>query len=325
MNWLRLALALVVVGVMNGCVADPVGRFTFSVKDDEGTALPDIKVCIAGHKGWVPGPSFGRDEFRSKEGVTDTNGMLTLEIASDQGHFEYTVQRLPDYYDFYARDLYLTEKKNDQWMPWDRKIEIIMAKKGKPIVMYAKKTSADEKSKLNYNNINVGYDLMIGDWIDPYGKGKVADFFVKFEHDIISENDYLHTMTIRFPNDGDGLILQPVPIRERNDLVLSRFAPENGYQSLYIEQQGVKNNKSIYTAIENDNFFIRTRTVKKDGKIISCNYGKIIGCIEGSNSNFLCMRYFLNPNQNDRNLEVDRSDNLIKHLEKDDTSSKQKE
>lgn len=86
-----------------GCNADPTGRFTFVVRDDEGTVAPNVKVCLAGHKRWKPGPSFGRDEFRTKEGITDENGMLTLEIASDQGRFDYAVQKSDKYYSYYAK------------------------------------------------------------------------------------------------------------------------------------------------------------------------------------------------------------------------------
>ncbi len=318
MNWLRLALPLVVAGVMNGCVADPVGRFTFSVKDDEGAALPDIKMCIAGHKGWVPGPSFGRDEFRNQEGVTDTNGMLTLEIASDQGRFSYAVQKLEAYYPYYAKDIYLSKKDQNKWLPWDQKTDIVLKKKGTPVVMYAKRTSEDKKSKVDENNLEVGYDLMAGDWISPHGAGKVADFYVKFEHDVKSETDYSHSMTLRFPNEGDGVIPYPVPLREQDDLVLPRMAPETGYTQVYVEKRGGKgegeDQRYFSTTTEDDNFFLRTRTVMKDGTIVSAYYGKVHGRILGSDINTLYMKYFLNPNPNDRNLEVDFSDNLIKNL-----------
>lgn len=203
---------------------------------------------------------------------------------------------------------------NGKWIHFENKIEILLVKKGTPVIMYSKNTLADNKSKIEINNVEIGYDLMIGDWVNPHGEGKTSDFFVKFEHDIKSENDYLHTMTLRFPNDGDGLIYSPVPLREQNELVLSKFAPETGYSKSYVEQEGSKNGISICTAEEGDNFYIRTRTVIKEGKIVSAYYGKIIGRLEGSNSNFLCMKYFLNPNPNDRNLEVDRSDNLLKKL-----------
>ncbi len=238
MNMLRLVAALIVASVVNGCATDPIGRFTFSVKDDEGAVVPNLKICLAGHKRWVPGHDFGRDEFRNIEGATDANGMLTLEIASDQGAFAYAVQRTDMYYPYYARDIDLSKKEKDRWLPWEKKIDIVLKKKGTSVVMYAKITGNDERSTMPKNDVEIGYDLMAGDWTSPDGEGHVADFYVKFEHDVKSKEEYLHTMTLRFPNEGDGVIPYPVPLRERDEIVLPRMAPENGYSQIYVEKTG---------------------------------------------------------------------------------------
>ncbi len=319
MNMLRLVAALIVASVVNGCATDPIGRFTFSVKDDEGAVVPNLKICLAGHKRWVPGHDFGRDEFRNIEGATDANGMLTLEIASDQGAFAYAVQRTDMYYPYYARDIDLSKKEKDRWLPWEKKIDIVLKKKGTSVVMYAKITGNDERSTMPKNDVEIGYDLMAGDWTSPDGEGHVADFYVKFEHDVKSKEEYLHTMTLRFPNEGDGVIPYPVPLRERDEIVLPRMAPENGYSQIYVEKTGREKGGYVANTTENDNFILRTRTIIQDGKVVSAHYGKIRDKIAGASCNTLLMRYYLNPNPNDRNLEVDWHDNLIKHLTESQT------
>jgi hypothetical protein len=56
------------------------------------------------------------------------------------------------------------------------------------------------------------------------------------------------------------------------------------------------------------NYYIRVRTKVDDrGNIVSAHYGKIYG-------DFMQFKYYLNPTINDRNVEFDPKQNLMKNL-----------
>ena len=51
----------------------------------------------------------------------------------------------------------------------------------------------------------VGFDLMVGDWVAPYGKGINTDIFFTGHFDKHTEGESNYTLTVSFPNSGDGL------------------------------------------------------------------------------------------------------------------------
>ena len=65
---------------------------------------------------------------------------------------------------------------------------------------------------------------------------------------------------------------------------------------------------------DDQNYFFRVRTVKKDKKIISAHYGKIDRDIEFWGNEKLRFTYYLNPTPLDRNMEFDPKRNLLKGL-----------
>lgn len=80
-----------------------------------------------------------------------------------------------------------------------------------------------------------GYDMIIGDWVPPYGKGAVSDFIVTLKFDVRKHFDLDYRGEIVFPNTGDGVILFPVKLRFRySELRLPPEAPEDGYQGTLI-------------------------------------------------------------------------------------------
>ncbi len=62
----------------------------------------------------------------------------------------------------------------------------ILKRIGKPIPMYARKVQIE----IPEINKPVGFDLVEGDWVTPYGKGKQADFIFQAERRWVSRNDF---------------------------------------------------------------------------------------------------------------------------------------
>ena len=153
----------------------------------------------------------------------------------------------------------------------------------------------------------IGYDLMIGDWVAPFGKGASEDilFTGHFNKKAGGESDF--TSTVSFSNKGDGI--QPFIATEADKasskaggLLSSQEAPADGYQSHWIQTDSRKPSQPVETnRDENRNYFFRIRTVlDENGNVKSAFYGKIYG-------DFMHFRYYLNPTPNDQNIEFDPS------------------
>jgi hypothetical protein len=181
----------------------------------------------------------------------------------------------------------------------------VLKKIGKPVAMYAKSVNLGMPAF----DKPVGYDLEIGDWVGVYGKGVNADilFTGYFKDKTNNKSDY--TLTVTFPNPADGLqefttteFAQEGPYSE---LRSSHEAPLEGYQSEWVQS----NNRTLgKTRDAHHNYYIRVRTKVDDrGNIVSAHYGKFYG-------DFMQFKYYLNPTINDRNVEFDPKQNLMKNL-----------
>ena len=190
---------------------------------------------------------------------------------------------------------------------WNPIIEIVLKRIIKPIPMYAKRIDMEPPA----NNKPVGYDLMIGDWVGPYGKGINNDILFTREYSRKSLQDYDYKLTVSFPKAGDGIQEFPVPYKnmEGSALRSPHEVPTNGYQPqivrLNISHPG---QKLIFDYDENRAYFFRVRTVlDENGNVKSALYGKIYG-------DFMQFSYYLSPTPNSRNVEFDPKRNLMKNL-----------
>lgn len=133
-------------------------KATLKVVDDEGHPIRDAEVQV----------SYGRTNVIG--GLSDANGMF---IASHKDAVENLVfmANKTGYYTF--RILY-HKGRNYKFDKWNPAQTIILKKIVNPIPMYAKGLS----TRVPVFNNPAGYDLMMGDWVAPYGKGLHADMFL---------------------------------------------------------------------------------------------------------------------------------------------------
>lgn len=189
-----------------------------------------------------------------------------------------------------------------------------------PIPMYAKSLTAEQGGSLkmpNYDGNSYGYDLVIGDWVAPHGKGVVSDLIFKFEG-VFSDKaygslaNYDNKFRVKFSNTHDGIIAwegtSESGRKYGSKLVSDYVAPLEGYQETWIQRTWKEKGSHHQTTRNIDrNFYFRVRTmVNEEGNIISAHYGKIYG-------DFMSFIYYLNPTPNDRNLEFDPHKNLFKN------------
>lgn len=322
---------------LNACAGDPEASLSFFVRDDYGNVISNAPVAVSTFKRWVPGNSFGRDEYSRFNGMTDTNGEITLQFPSKTGHAKYSVYVPPNsglphtmmavagktYYRDGGGEIRLTNISDNCWQPWNSRVEIELKEVIKPIPMFAKRLHGIEFPSLQGS---MSYDLENGDWLPPYGKGKTADFIFnlicKFG-DQIPGNIYSYdaTLTLSFSNDGDGIQEYIESPNLGSHFHMLRYAPETGYTNQwFLHKYENRHGSSASTIRKNEemNHYFRIRTVTDNkGDVLSARYGKIRGPIwfgVSSGKANLTMQYYLNPTPNDRNMEFNPSQNMIKNL-----------
>jgi hypothetical protein len=176
--------------------------------------------------------------------------------------------------------------------------------------MYAKR----QELTISKDDEPLGFDLMAGDWVTPYGKGSHTDILFEV-HRHINERKFDANLAITFPNKGDGIVAMPAEAAANSEFVTSRAAAESGYGSaLDLHYSNTNKPGPVF------GYAIRVQTVLDDnGNVKSALYGKIRGGFRfyaGTQAPHagVGFDYYLNPTPNDRNVEFDPKRNLTKNL-----------
>ncbi len=320
MTIISLGVFVTIAAVAAIAESMPKMRYTVHVVDEEGHPVQGVNAVSLFNKSAV---DFGQ-KVEVKQ-TTDANGNFTAEGYSDDGVPAGQLLSKANYYKSGMNIPTLYDFAGGHWLPWDKTYTTVLRKIGSPIPMHARIMGA----KIPSESIACGYDLEVGDWVAPYGNGLTTDFIVTLiNRTYKSYTDYDVRLKISFPNPGDGL--RDAELRKEfanSEFIWPRFAPEDGYQSNFearhlFHMAPNQPPQSVNTANENQAYFIRVRTLLKDGKIVSALYGKIKGGIfigpDDANTASVGFIYFLNPIPNDRNMEFDPERNLSKNLKEND-------
>lgn len=302
-------------------LAEHPAQLTIKVLDDDNNPVAGIEVAASTFWKHIPGDNFGTDEDKTVTRLTDTNGIATLAFPCLTGEVAFGSRPFAGFYgNVGSQKIRFTDVVADKWQPWNPTEEIHIERILNPIPMYARRLY---ESKMPLEGKPVGFDLMVGDWVAPYGKGETSDFLFKYESKpepkvpVREIPPYDVTLTVNFSNDGDGIQSVFVTPMVHSGLRLPRQAPSDGYESVLIKHEYKERGQKAYSNYREDqNYFFRVRT-KKDarGNIVSALYGKIYGDFNhAAAGGKLAFIYYLNPKPNDTNMEFDPSKNLFKHL-----------
>ena len=292
---ISLILALAGIVINHVCAqTEHEWRATLKVVDEQGAPIAGANASIGYYTNSVG---------TSVDGLTDTNGIFSSSHRSYGGDLGFAIKKT-GYYT--TRQSYKVPFTYDS-ARWNPTQTIVLKKMGRPIPMYAKRIDSEPPA----NGTPVGYDLIVGDWVGPYGKGINPDIIFTREYNRKSLQDYDYKLTVSFPKKGDGIQECPVPYKnmEGSGLRSPHEAPTNGYQSqivrLNISHPG---QKVVFDYDENRVYLFRVRTAIDDlGNIVSARYGKIYG-------DFMQFSYYFNPTPNSRNTEFDPKQNLMTNL-----------
>jgi len=235
------------------------------------------------------GKGVSWDEIK---GLTDANGLFSASHTDSSFGLGIVIEKSNYYTTHIGHQFLFNEKRlNPSFTSSLKKIV-------KPIPMYAKSITY-----INFPAFNkpIGYDLTVGDWTAPNGKGLNTDLLLTENH----TNNSSYTFTINFPNQGDGIQEFSVPlllqdaVAGQSDLKSSSEAPLDGYQSQFIQTNHDPNR----------NFYFRIHTkLDENSNVVSAHYGKIYGDLPQ-------FTYYFNPTLNDRDMEFDLKQNLLGGLQ----------
>lgn len=265
------------------------------------------------------------DDQESFSGETGETGEISFTGRAESD--THVSLRQPGYYGAYRKvSSYVVDRESGDVVFLDRTIELVAKEIRDPIVMVA--TRRNLYLPREYAS-GAGFDLMKNDFVEPLGSGLVADLYLSVDEEL-GETDFFETrLSIRFPNEGDGLAEFIADPSEGSALRSVHQAPSDGYEpgktivnGLYrIDDAGVGYPQREQRTIRRDdmNYYIRVRTKQdSEGRVVSAQYGKIYGdfALFGHRDPEkytikLGSCYYLNPTSNDRNVEAVSGSSLL--------------
>jgi len=314
----RFLLLLILSALcLSNLLADPEAKITFHIITDEGKPLVDFPYQ-AGSSLTHPAHLGSLDNTVNVSGITDKNGDVSLTLSSATGEiYSGTSYGMKGYYAAGIKYQF-TNSAGNKWQPWNPTLELVVKPIINPIPMFAKAVRLSLPAK----NTPLGFDLKIGDWVAPYGKGTSSDFIFTLSEKIPFLNGrkpYDVTNTLSFANKGDGIQSVLPTLDPTSSIRMLCKAPESNFIPTLTQELSLRGSQRLSGAdAEDKNYFFRVRTVLDErAKVKSALYGKIMGPLLCGPQGYVQFTYYLNPTPNDRNMEFDPSKNLFQNLPDD--------
>ncbi len=284
---------------------------TVKVVDEENKPVSqaDVEIIFSNARPKGPGKGWGADvKYDKRKGFTNADGMFS---ASGNTNMNIPVGAVKSGFYESGGGISFDEKGKP-----DRDIVELKLKKIKnPVPMYAKKVnSVWGISKIPVLNQDVGYDLEVGDWVAPHGKGKIADFIFNVEGTYKDWKNNSCNCKMKFTNPEDGIQEYLFDKKGQSSFKWPYDAPLNGYLPVlekYLKMTDGKMDSNIERNINNKHYIFRVRTkTDEKGNIISAKYGKIEGDVAASSGGSIEFNYYFSPS-GDRSLEFDTEKNIF--------------
>jgi hypothetical protein len=309
-----------------GCAAHGQTQHDLTVRVSDDTGLP-----LAGAQATIRFLKIGGEDVNS--GLTDEHGDFRARTEMSLGTF-LRVEKTGHY------TAKLNNTGNFQIPQGNATVPFVLPRVVKPIALHAARVSS---IRIPTQGVWLGYDLAAADWVQPHGKGEIADIRFKFSNEFVgfdeafgdiekekalvrtiktkrgetfseeefklSAGKWRGVLEVSFPGPKEGVAEETVRYWYYNELRLPHVAPEEGYKA------GLRYEANTYEPRPPEKligYYLRTR-VKLDakGRIISANYAKIYDDIRFDPRGTVSFWYYFNPTPNDRNLEFDPSRNLF--------------
>ena len=307
---IRLMALLLLLFPVTACgVMPPLIYVEVTVVDDDNKPVEEAEAWV----GIFNNPLRG--ERIPKKAITPEDGRVGISGFPRETSF-YMGASKESYYDSKIRvgiEKYLGPSGGEQIL--------YLREKRNPTALYAKRQIIN----MPVLGRPIGYDFFVGDLVWPGHKGEEAHFY--FQVDVmpppedlsprIRDRFFHHVLTISFPNEGDGIIFtDPHPPGQHSKFKSRYLAPASGYQSSgkiehYLSKDGYRG-----VNLRRDSYLVIRSVIDNEGNVLTANYCKILPGFYVSVPHGELVQtvftYYCNPTPNDRNVEFDPEQNLLK-------------
>ena len=267
---------------------------TVCVVDDTGVPVCGVHSMI-----------YSLSDYDVTPGLTDTNGLFSCKLnnifSEVGGSF-----RKKGYYQ--SSGTFWKWKKWGEIPPASTNFIITIMRIVDPVPMIKK----DVTAYLPRLNDAIGFDMEIGDWVNPDGKGKYADMLITATRQVKSSEDFEFQVTISFTGKQTGI--QPYGITNSSVLVTSsklmapNIAPDSGYNPVFTGNYSLHNNIRRESFYEKKRWIFRIRTkLDSKGDVEGANYGWLASDFKLSpnleRNGAINVTYYYNPDPHSRSLE----------------------
>lgn len=313
-----------------GCVyAQPAQQLKITVRDDRGAPIEDAEVSVHFR------PYKGEPEIVTKP--TDEGGYV--EITGNAPLPPHVFVRKEGFYESRFEDVGVVTPANAKSALASKSLEVVLRKMLNPRPLAAKDTELEIPVKGEW----LGYDLELGDWIKPHGKGERSDLLLRYENEFLgytvsdakleeiraimkrwstkngkewttemernAHGKWSGKLELKFPGEKEGIL--PVPMGSgyaaESLLHLPHNAKEEGYKPRMVWEQTMPSERID----QRKGYFLRLRVRERNGQILEANYAKINEEVQFDPRGKVTFTYYFNPDVNDRNLEFDTDENLL--------------
>lgn len=330
-NWVTLALGVMIVAMVQLAAQNqnaeegraPEITLNVVVTNEDGEPVQGVEVG-----GYFSGP-FASGPDKAK---TDDDGRVTLR---GKATLRASVASGGDGTPWYLSSLDIIPGGIDpDRHGWAIKAEgtLILREKKNPIPLVARRIDLSFPQE----DVWIGFDFEVGDFVAPYGKGQNSDILFKVHCDGETELDPRwktiryktldSKLWIKFPGEGEGW--QGVAEKKFADYCVFKMPYEASLEGYMAERSMIRDSLGQVVSPSKQGLFMRVRGQKlPDASSVQYNYLKMIQDIEfdpyesGTHTSHLGkpktyggikFTYFYNPTPNDRNLEFDPDKNLAK-------------
>ena len=311
---IRVMMLLLVVLPLTGC--SETVRFSVKVTDEEGCPVTNAVVKIETLKRPVFGMESDPNNLRAIIAHAKSNGVVSVKFDSLTEHFIYWLTA-EGYYRCPFREVRYELKEDHLYYvtlaEHEKEDSVVMRKVKNPIPMYSFRTYSGVR--LPKENGDYGFDMKAGELVAPFGKGKVADFYVRKNFTEATPSAHRGTKAaLFFVGRGNGAYkvkavtdseFRSPYAADTNAVFKTEFRYEFPADALCTWDS------EVCDVGEDECLVLRTRCqYDAEGRLVSCHYSKLYGKLE-IYSYLRFLAYAFNPTPNDTNLEFDVEKNLL--------------
>ena len=292
-------------------------KFNVWIRDENGSPVTNATMKMKLLKKRFFGAGSNPCDYRYVTAGSDSNGVIDVKLDMVSDGFRHWITA-KGYYDVPLHQVYYRIQSQDLFSltlaEHEKKESVVMRKVKNPIPMVG--YSGHREFMLPNDNRDYGFDMVVGDFLSPLGKGKVTDFLVRKNYDLATKKT---KSAIVFNGRGNGAYKIKAftdskfrsPYEADTNATFETVFRYEYKTHDYINPKDGSRQTEVCDVNEDDCLVLRTRCRFNDrGELVSCHYSKIYGKIEIFQW-FKFRAYAFNPTPNDPNLEFDVSKNLL--------------